>query len=144
MTATIRMFAASLLCGLAAACASPGPARVDAAADAKLALYRSHAAAPVGSIPFSRSIDNWTYLGERSIAVWTSPARAYLLELDTTCDELAYAHSIGFDSRGPSISAGFDSVRVLSPSAPLHIPCRIRTIQPLDVPAIRAAERGGN
>jgi hypothetical protein len=75
--------------------------------------------------------------------VWTSPSRAYLLELASECEELEYAHAIGFEGSGPNVSAGFDSVRVLSPSARIHIPCRIRTIQPLDVPAIREAERGG-
>ncbi|WP_460812230.1 DUF6491 family protein [Luteimonas pelagia] len=123
-------------------CATTGDEARDAARDARLELHRAHAGAPVSTIPFSRSIDNWTYLGDRNLVVWTSPARAYLLELGSRCDELEYAHSIVFDGSGPNISAGFDSVRVVSPSAPLQIPCRIQVIRPLDVPAIRAAERG--
>jgi hypothetical protein len=35
-------------------------------------------------------------------------------------------------------------VVVMSRAAAPHIPCRIRTIQPLDVQAIRAVERGGS
>jgi hypothetical protein len=140
---TFRTTVASILCGLAVACASPGAARHDAEAEAKLALYRTHAGAPVSTIPFSRSIDNWTYLGDGSVVLWTSPSRAYLVEVDPGCDELDTAHAIAFEGSGPNVSAGFDSIRVVSPAAPLHIPCRIRTIRPLDVAAIREVERVG-
>ena len=115
-----------------------------AQAEGKLALYRDHAGAPVAQIPFSSSIDNWTYLSPTALAVWTSPSRAWLLELDAPCRDLQYAHAIGFESRGPQVTAGFDSVVVMSRAAAPYIPCRIRTIQPLDVPAIRSIERGGS
>lgn len=128
------------------ACATGGGYGTSATADAdaKLALYRAHAGAPVPQIPFSARIDNWTYLSPTALAVWTSPSRAWLLELGAPCRDLQYAHAIGFQSRGLQVSAGLDSVVVLSRAAPPYIPCRIRTIQPLDVPAIRAVERGAD
>ena len=125
------------------ACATTGPS-YDARHAADLALYRAHALEEVGSIPFSGSVDRWTSLGESALAVWTSPSRAWLLELGAPCRDLQYAHAIGFQSRGLQVSAGLDSVVVLSRAAPPYIPCRIRTIQPLDVPAIRAVERGAD
>jgi len=128
------------------ACATGGGygTMANARADGKLALYRGHAGPPVARIPFSSSIDNWTYLGPTTVAVWTRPSEAWLLELDAPCRDLQYAHAIGFESRGPQIAAGFDSVVVMSRAAAPYIPCRIRTIQPLDVAAIRVAERGGS
>lgn len=137
--------AASLALSACATAGGPGAATSAAArADGKLALYREHAGAPVASIPFSSSVDNWTYLGPTTLAIWTSPTRAWLLELDGPCRDLQFAHAIGFESRGPQISAGFDSVVVMSRAAAPYIPCRIRTIQPLDAQAIRAVERGGS
>ena len=63
-----------------AACASTGPTDYERDA-ANLALYRAHAVEEVGSIPFSGTVDRWTGLGETALAVWTSPSRAWLLEL---------------------------------------------------------------
>jgi hypothetical protein len=137
--------ALSALLALSACATGGGYGTTTAArADGKLALYRDHAGPPVAQIPFSSSIDNWTYLGPTTLAVWTSPTRAWLLELDAPCRDLEYAHAIGFESRGSRITAGFDSVVVMSRAAAPYIPCRIRTIQPLDAPAIRAVERGGS
>jgi uncharacterized protein YceK len=140
---TIILVLSALLALSACATAGHGT-RAAARADGQLALYRDHAGAPVAQIPFSASVDNWTYLGPTALAVWTSPSRAWLLELDAPCRDLEFAQAIGFDSRGMQISAGFDSVVVLSRAAGPYIPCRIRIIQPLDVAAIRQAERGGD
>ena len=120
------------------ACATTG---YDAARDAeKLALYRAHAVERVGSIPFSGSVNQWTGLGESALAVWTSPGRAWLLELTARCPDLDHSYGIGFDSRDGRIDAGFDSVVPLSQSG-LKIPCRIESIHRIDVDALRAAER---
>lgn len=119
------------------ACATTG---YDTARDAeKLALYRAHTVERVGSIPFSGSVDRWTGLGERALAVWTSPSRAWLLELGSRCPDLEHTYGIGFDSRDSRIDAGFDSVVPLSQGP--AIPCRIESIHRIDVDALRAAER---
>jgi hypothetical protein len=135
-------FALSALLALTACATGAGTGTTaDAQAEAKLQLYRSHAGPEVARIPFSRSVDNWTYLGESTLAVWTSPSRAWLLELAAPCRDLRHAQAIGFDSGGSQITAGFDSVVVVSHATGPNFPCRIRTIQPLDVAGIREVER---
>jgi len=136
---TPRQFVLPLVLALSAtACASTGH---DAARDSRsLALYRAHAVERVGSIPFSGSIDRWTGLGDSALAVWTSPSRAWLLELGASCPYLESSYAIGFDSNDGRVDAGFDSVVPLSAPGP-QFPCRIRTIHRLDVEGLRAAER---
>ena len=120
------------------ACATTG---YDDARDAqKLALYRAHAIDEVGRIPFSGSVDRWTSLGDSALAVWTSPGRAWLLELNAPCPDLDHSYGIGFDSNDGQIDAGFDSVVPLSQPG-INIPCRIDSIHRIDVEALRAAER---
>ena len=120
------------------ACATTG---YDDARDAQnLALYRAHAIEEVGHIPFSGSVNRWTGLGDSALAVWTSPGRAYLLELRAPCPHLDTSYGIGFDSNDGQIDAGFDSVVPLSQPG-IDIPCRIDSIHRIDVDALRAAER---
>lgn len=133
---TARIAAIPLVLALSA-CATTG--YDDARTAAKLDLYRAHATERVGSIPFSGRVDQWTGLGDSALAVWTSPGRAWLLELTSRCPDLDHAYGITFDSRDGRIDAGFDSVVPVS-SAP-QIPCRIGSIHRVDVQALRAAER---
>lgn len=122
---------------LLSACATtPG---YDSNAD-KLASYRANIVEEVSSIPFSGSVDSWTSLGDSALAVWTSPSRAWLLELQSHCPDLKHAYAIGFDSNDGWINAGFDSVVAVSEPEP-RIPCRIDSIYRIDVDAMRAAER---
>ena len=134
---TLRPIALCLTLALAA-CATTG---YDDDRDAtKLALYRAHAVERVGHIPFSGSVDRWTGLGDTALAVWTSPSRAWLLELHARCPDLEHSYGIGFDSNDSQIDAGFDSV-VPQSQGGIAIPCRIDTIHRIDVEALRAAER---
>ena len=118
-----------------AACASQAPRNESP----RLALYRAHAGAPVASFRYFGRMDGWESFGERTLAVWTHPNEAYLLDLDTPCDGLDFAIAIGLTSHTGSVSARFDDVIVHEPGP--HVPCRIQTIRPLDVAAIRAAGR---
>mgnify|MGYP006194258685 CR=1 FL=1 len=135
----LRLIALPLALSVAACASTAGPDdgyREDAA---KLALYRAHIIDEVGSIPFSGSIDRWTGLGDSALAVWTSPSRAWLLELHAPCPYLDTSYSIGFDSNDSRIDAGFDSVVPLEGG--VQIPCRIDNIYRIDVDAVREAER---
>ena len=120
------------------ACAST--AATSASNNSQLALYRAHAVEKVGSIPFSGSINRWTSLGDSALAVWTSPSRAWLLELTSRCPDLEHSYGIGFDSRDGRIDAGFDAV-IPQNGGGMKIPCRIGSIHRVDVQALRAAER---
>lgn len=118
-----------------AACATSAPQRESA----RLALYRAHAGAPIPAFHYFGRVDSWESFGDRTLAVWTHPSEAYLLDLDAPCEGLDFAIAIGLTSHTGEVSARFDDVLVRQPGP--HIPCRIQTIRPLDVTAIKAAER---
>lgn len=80
-------------------------------------------------------------MGGNALAVWTRPNQAYLLELRASCNELGYAPAIAITQRFGQVSARFDNVIALSGPGMIRIPCRIETIRPLDVKAIRASEK---
>ena len=127
---------ASLLTPLLAACAS-NPARADSA---KLALYRSHAGAPVQSFQFFGHLDSWTPLGDSAVVVWTRPNQAWLLDLYGPCNGLDFTVAIGLTSSAGRVSARFDKVLVRDVGR-IELPCTIAGIRPVDVPAVKAAER---
>jgi hypothetical protein len=108
--------------------------------DAKRAFYASHAGPPVPSFRSLGRFDNWEPLGRDALVVWTRPNEAWLLELYGPCDGLDFSIAIALTDHVGRVEAGMDDVLVSHPS-PLHIPCRIRTIRPIDVAAVRAAEK---
>lgn len=131
----ILLFAAAALASLSA-CATD---RAQRDAD-KLALYNAHAGAPVSKIRYSGSINAWTPLGDSAIAVWTRPNEAYLLDLTGPCPDIEYTPAISITNTFGQISAPFDKVIVYSRGA-VTMPCHIARIRPLDVKAIKQAER---
>jgi hypothetical protein len=134
---TMRTFALLAAAMLAAGCAT-NPAERDAA---QLALYRAHAGAPVDSFSYLGRISSWTPLGSEALVVWTTPSRAWLLDVDGPCHELAYAPAVQLSSSAGRVHTRFDSVTPLSSTDRHVIPCRIREIRRVDVPALREARR---
>lgn len=131
-------FGALVLCALAlTACAT------DRMADReRLALYRAHAAAPVQSFRYLSRIDGWTPLGNSAVAIWTRPNEAYLLEVDNPCPDLDFAQAIGLTSQFGVVYSRFDKVIPRTGAGgPEPMPCRIRQIRPLDVKALKSAEK---
>ncbi|HEY9540230.1 MAG TPA: DUF6491 family protein [Luteimonas sp.] len=128
--------ASLLLAVTASACASTGMSDAD-----KLATYRAHAGAPVSSFRYFGSINGWTSLGDSAIAVWTRPSEAWLLELTGPCPDIEYAPMIGVTSQSNRVSAKFDKVIAQGGGSTMQFPCRIETIRPLDVKAIKQAEK---
>lgn len=127
------MIVAAVLCaGLAACATSPRNTA------AELGLYRSHAGAPVSSFLRTGMLTQWTPLGDAALAVWTSPSRAWLLDV-SSCPDLEWAHGISLSDTNGQVSARFDRVQPLGVGR--AVPCRIEQIRPLDVRAIREAER---
>ena len=117
------------------ACATGGMSDND-----KLALYRAHAMAPVGSFRYLNRIDGWTPLGDTALAIWTRPNEAYLLEVDGPCNDLDFAQAIGLTSQMGIVYSRFDKV-IPRAGGTRPIPCQIREIRPLDVKAIKSAEQ---
>jgi hypothetical protein len=123
---------------LMSGCATAGGS---VSAGEKLAIYRAAAGEPVNSFPYHGSITGWTPLGDRSIALWTSPRRAWLLDLDGPCPDIDFSPVIAVtSSQAGRVSAGFDKV-LASGQGSMQIPCRIREIRALDTSQIKAAEK---
>lgn len=134
LSAMTAMLSATLALG---ACASGG-----GLSDAdQLALYRSHAGEPVDSFNYLGSINGWTSLDDTAIAVWTRPREAWLLELHGPCSGLQSTPAIALTNTMNRVSARFDKVVVRDTGSSMDMPCIIREIRPLDVNAIRAAEK---
>lgn len=106
----------------------------------RLTLYRSHAGDPVKSIQYSGRYNGWTPLSDGTFALWTRPSQAWLVELYPPCSEIDYADTIGIRESSGWLSARFDRVYVGSHSL-IPIACAIKEIRPLDIKAIRAAEK---
>ncbi|ALN65070.1 hypothetical protein GLA29479_4230 [Lysobacter antibioticus] len=131
-----RLVPAALALLLLSACAS-NPKMDDAQ---RLALYRAHAAAPVDSFQYFGRIDGWTPLGDSALAVWTKPNQAYLLELQGRCPDLDFASAISVSNQMGRVHSRFDKVTVLGRQS-IKMPCFIGRILPLDVKAIKQAQR---
>ncbi|MBS7456164.1 DUF6491 family protein [Coralloluteibacterium stylophorae] len=118
---------------VAAGCSSISPRDRDAA---RLAEYEAAAGAPVDSFRYF-SLSSWEPLGDRALAVHTSPRQAWLLEVSGPCNELPYTPAIGLTSSVNTVSARFDSVL----TGRREIPCRIERIRPVDVAQLREIAR---
>ncbi|MGI8561482.1 MAG: DUF6491 family protein [Luteimonas sp.] len=133
--------ATGLAAALAAALALGGCATDARLRDSeKLAIYEAHAGVPVDSFQYFGSINGWTPLGDSAIALWTRPREAWLLDLYGPCPDIPYAPAISVSNQMGRVSARFDKVLARG-STSIDIPCAIRQIRPLDVKAIRQAER---
>lgn len=131
-----------LLSSLVAAAMLAGCATNRLSDDERLTLYRAHAGAPVRDFQYFNRLSGWTALGDSALAVWTRPNQAYLLEFAGTCQDLDFAPSIAITHFGSQVSAKFDDVLVLGGGpAAIRLPCRIDSIRPLDVKALRTSEK---
>ena len=107
----------------------------------RLDLYRAHAGDPVKSFRYFGSLNGWTELGDSALAVWTKPSEAWLLNLSGPCMDLSFAPAISITNMMGQVSARFDRVIVHGGGPMAHVPCRIDSIQPLDVKSLRASEK---
>lgn len=95
-----------------------------------------------GSMPFFRSYD-FEPLGDDALLLWESPGRAYLLDVEDFCADLPSARAIAINNKGSTVSAGFDAITVLVRGQSANNRCRILKIRPVDVKAMKAAEKAG-
>ena len=82
------------------------------------------------------AVDSTSAYGPTQIVVQTGMKNAYLLTLYSECRDLDFSVQIALTSSGHRLSAGFDKILI-----PNRQSCRIKTIQPIDVKAMRAAEK---
>jgi len=92
------------------------------------------------SMPFFRSYD-FEPLGDDALLLWESPGRAYMLDVEDFCPNLPTARAIAINNKGSTVSAGFDSITVLDRGQSANNRCRILEIRPVDVKAMKAAEK---
>jgi hypothetical protein len=134
-TMKIPLFAASLLFAFSACASDPKMREAD-----RLELYRANAGASVDNFQYFGRLDGWTPLGETALAIWTRPSEAYLLELTGTCHDLDFAQAITVTNQFGKVYRRFDKVIVLGRGAN-QIPCWIRDIRPINVKALKQAEK---
>lgn len=106
---------------------------------ARLDFISKFAGEPKNSIPYMRNYD-FEPLGKNALLLKESTNKAYLLTLDNGCNNLTNSVAISVNYHGSTINAKFDSVRVVSRKNNMSEKCQINQIQPVDVPAMKAAE----
>ena len=124
--------AITLLLGACASVPADAPSQ-------ELSLYRAHAGAKVASFSYLGHMDSWKALGDNTIAVWTRPGEAWLIELTGICNNLEDAPFIGLTRQVGQVHTGSE-VLVHDPSK-VKGSCYIRAIRPLDTAAIGEAEK---
>ena len=139
--AKAKLMKASVKIAFAASCILMVLGQTAAAKAAKVD-YNALAGESVNTVFFS-SLMGWhavdataTGLGPTQIVVQTGIKKAYLLTLYAPCRDLDFSVQIALTSSGHQLSAGFDKILI-----PNRQSCRIKTIQPINVKAMRAAEK---
>ncbi|MBP6534772.1 MAG: hypothetical protein KA218_06920 [Arenimonas sp.] len=134
----------ALLWAALGAASGASAAQISAAAPDKYEQRRAFVTQFAGdaksSMPFFRSYD-FEPLGEDALLLWESPGRAYLLDVEDFCADLPTARAITINSKGATVSAGFDAITVLDRGQNANNRCRILKIRPVDVKAMKAAEK---
>jgi hypothetical protein len=102
----------------------------------KLALYSSHAGAPVKHIRYTPPI-GWDKVDGNHLLLTLRPTEAWLLRLPPACLDWIAGPTVSISNHAGFISAGFDRVIGSTPTTPMS--CRIEEIRPVDVVAVRVA-----
>lgn len=118
------------------ACATGGSSVLERA---NVGRYEAAAGNPVPSFRFSR-IDTFDVVGDHSLAVWEGQRKAWLLTLESPCDELRWSVSAALGVGPRRVYARTDSVAFTGAGGAKES-CRIQSIRPLDVSALRLSER---
>ena len=99
------------------------------------AAYAAAAGAPVRSFHYF-NLWSWEPLSDSELVVYTEPNRAWLLDLDGTCQNLQFTQAIGLTSSVSEVSVRFDKVL----TGRRYIPCTIMQIRPIDVKKLRVEQ----
>jgi hypothetical protein len=129
----MRWILAAAVAALLAGCSGASMARRDSD---RHAAYVAAAGAPARSFRFF-SLYSWEPLGDRALAVYTRPNKAWLLDLAGPCPELPFANTIGLTSNINEVSVRFDKVL----TGRREFPCPIAQIRPVDVTRLKAVQQ---
>lgn len=115
-----------------AACATTGPSDTE-----RLALYMSHAGEPVNRIRYLSAM-GWERVDGEHVLLNMRPRETWLLKLSGPClDWGSGSPFLAVSSQTGLLISRLDSVKVSGSP----VTCRIDEIRPVDVPAVRAAEK---
>jgi len=126
-----RVLVLGVMIPMLASCASSGGRERELA---RLAEFESVAGEPISSFHFWQLRDFET-LGPEHVAVWTRVNEAYLIEVRTPCNGLAFATRIGLSSSQNRVTQAFDAVRFERER------CPIAQIRKVDGKALKALRR---
>ncbi len=126
----VRLVILAILLLSAAGCANNRALRVEQ----QLQRFEAAAGLPVKSFRYF-GFNSWTSLGREHLAVWTRPNEAWLINVHGFCPDLDFAQRIGITSSMNRVYARFDTVITEQGR------CRIKTIRPVDVKALRELQR---
>ena len=100
-----------------------------------LELFSRHAGPPIEEIRQFRFL-RWQQLGDGAIGVWSNPGELYLIEVDSPCNGLDWAKSVGVTSTHRVVMAKFDFVTFDRQR------CHITRIRPVDEKAMKSEQWG--
>lgn len=106
------MAVVGLSLGLGLGLASTASARAEASADTAGSTQVKSGLQPVESIPMLTRPWSWQRVDDRTVILWTTPFRPYLVELAFPVHDLRFSQILGVTSFGDRIYARFDAVRV--------------------------------
>ena len=101
--------------------------------EVELAVYSKHAGEPIDQIRSFRFI-SWQPVSDNTLLLEARLNDWYLITVSGPCMNLPFAHTIAFETHINTLQARFDSIRVEGEP----VPCRIETIRPVDVKAVKA------
>jgi hypothetical protein len=130
---SLRIVAVVLLMAVLAACSS---VPVSPAQQQRQAAYAAAAGAPVRSFTYLGRMWSWEPLGDKQLVVYTTPSKAYLLDV-WGCSNLPWAQVIGLTASFREVQANFDKVLAGGP----YPPCPIVQIRPLDLTRLKLAQQ---
>ena len=105
----------------------------------RLALYQQHAGAPVNQIRYLDPM-GWDRIDDQHVVLQMRPNESWLLRLSGPCLQWSSGSPfIGLSSFGGMTLSRFD--KVIAPGSQ-QLSCLIQEIRPLDVKALKQAERG--
>ena len=136
----MRVSALAALSAVSALSVAETPAAAQDKYAQRKAFVSQFAGETKSSMPFFRSYD-FEPLGDDALLLWESPGRAYLLDIEDFCPDLPSAQAIAINNKGSTVNARFDSITVLTRGQQATDRCRILEIRPVDVKAMKAAEK---
>ncbi len=126
-----------LTASMLALAATAGFAKEPTRDEARLAKYEAHAGAPVKNFAY-RDPMNWEVVDDTHLLMTMRPTETYLLRLSGLCIKNDRgAPAIRISSQAGRVQAGFD--RVSTSDEPSS--CRIEEIRPVDMAAVKAADK---